>query len=268
MLRRQGGVHASARNEAWMHLFLGHARRGGCRRRWRPRGRRRRGRSGRARPSRWCTRGRCGLGGLVADHAVDLLLGADVDAAHRVVHDDDAGVGGERAGEERLLLVAAGEREDGVLHVGGADADLRCASPRRRRVSAPRVEERALQEAAERGDGDVARRWTRAGRRRRSAGRRRRAPPGRRPGCRARGRRSAREAWVWPWPAEAGEADDLARVGDELGRGGRRARRARPARKRRVRHRGRGVGGARGGRRCPWRARARCGRRPVPGRGR
>ena len=42
----------------------------------------------------------------------------------------------ERAGEQRLLLVAAGERQDVVVHVGRADADLASASLRRARPRA------------------------------------------------------------------------------------------------------------------------------------
>ena len=64
------------------------------------------------------------LGRLLADEVVDLELGADVDAAHRIVHQDDPRVRAERAGEQRLLLVAAGQRQDVVVDVGRADADL------------------------------------------------------------------------------------------------------------------------------------------------
>ena len=60
---------------------------------------------------------------LGADQLVDLQLGADIDAAHRVVHQDDAGIGAERAGEQHLLLVAAGERQDVVVDVRRLDAD-------------------------------------------------------------------------------------------------------------------------------------------------
>src|SRR5450755_1704244 len=45
---------------------------------------------------------------LLAEQVVDLELGADVDAAHRIVHEDDPCVRAQRAGEQRLLLVAAG----------------------------------------------------------------------------------------------------------------------------------------------------------------
>ena len=68
---------------------------------------------------------------------VDLQLGADVDAAHRVVHQDDLGVGAERAGEQRLLLVAAGERQDVVVDVRRLDADALRASLRAMRAPRP-----------------------------------------------------------------------------------------------------------------------------------
>ena len=60
-------------------------------------------------------------GGEVAEQAVDLLLGAHVDAAGRVEAEEGAGVGGDPAGDGHLLLVAAGE----ALHLGlGAGVDL------------------------------------------------------------------------------------------------------------------------------------------------
>src|SRR5690242_15833490 len=42
---------------------------------------------------------------LLAHEVVDFQLGADVDAAHRIVHQHDLGIGAERAGKQRLLLV-------------------------------------------------------------------------------------------------------------------------------------------------------------------
>src|SRR5271166_5701797 len=56
-------------------------------------------------------------GGLGADEVVDFELGAVVDAAHGIVHQDDPRVRGERAGEQRLLLVAARKRKDRIVHV-------------------------------------------------------------------------------------------------------------------------------------------------------
>ena len=92
--------------------------------------------------------------GLGADDGVDLALGADVDAAHRVVHEHDLGGGAQRAGEQRLLLVAAGQRQDVVVHVGRPDADPLPPAARelglahRRRPAQPR-------QLAQRADGDV-----------------------------------------------------------------------------------------------------------------
>ena len=94
-----------------------------ARRRPRRCGRHRCGRSSSAPPSRSCTRGRSARRRLGADELVDLDLGAVVDAAHRIVHQHDARVGGERAGEQRLLLIAARERQDVVADVGRADPD-------------------------------------------------------------------------------------------------------------------------------------------------
>src|SRR3546814_5244978 len=50
---------------------------------------------------------------LGADEVIDLELGADVDAAHGVVHQHDLGVGAQRAGEQHLLLVRSEERRVG-----------------------------------------------------------------------------------------------------------------------------------------------------------
>ena len=60
--------------------------------------------------------------GLIGDHAVDFKLGANINTAHGIVHQDDAGFGAECPGEKRLLLVAAGQRQDIVVHVRRADA--------------------------------------------------------------------------------------------------------------------------------------------------
>ena len=43
----------------------------------------------------------------VVQQPVDLALGADVDAARRLVEDQDVGVGGEPLADDDLLLVAA-----------------------------------------------------------------------------------------------------------------------------------------------------------------
>ena len=62
--------------------------------------------------------------GEAAHQRVDLGLGADVDAAGRLVHDQDARRGLEPLAEHDLLLVAAGELADHLLRAAGADAEL------------------------------------------------------------------------------------------------------------------------------------------------
>ena len=61
------------------------------------------------------------LAGEVAHERLDLGLGADVDAARRVVEDEEPRGGGQHAGQEHLLLVAA--RELGELLVGSRGLD-------------------------------------------------------------------------------------------------------------------------------------------------
>ena len=58
--------------------------------------------------------------GELAQELVHLLLGADVDAARRIVEEDDARAAHQPFGDDDLLLVAAGERAD--RHVGAAGA--------------------------------------------------------------------------------------------------------------------------------------------------
>ena len=84
------------------------------------------------------------LRGELADHVVELGLDADVDAARRLVEDEDRRVGEQPAGEDRLLLVAAGELADRLAHRGEADAELLG------RVRGERLLERAADEAARR----------------------------------------------------------------------------------------------------------------------
>ena len=50
-----------------------------------------------------------GVGGQPVDDRVDLVFGADVDAAGRLVHDEDRRLGHQPLGEHHLLLVAAGQ---------------------------------------------------------------------------------------------------------------------------------------------------------------
>ena len=56
--------------------------------------------------------------------AIDVGAGADVDAARRLDQDEDVGVGEVPAREQRLLLVAAGERAHRHLERGGDDAEV------------------------------------------------------------------------------------------------------------------------------------------------
>ena len=55
------------------------------------------------------------LVGEFADERLDLRLGADVDAARRLVEDQQLRVGAQPAREQHLLLVAAGELADLLL---------------------------------------------------------------------------------------------------------------------------------------------------------
>ena len=63
------------------------------------------------------------VGAELGDELFDLGFGANVDAAGGFVEDDDGGLGGEPAGEEDLLLVAAGEIANGDLGIRGFDAE-------------------------------------------------------------------------------------------------------------------------------------------------
>ena len=56
------------------------------------------------------------------DEAINLLLGADVDAARRLVDDDDLGIEQHHLGEQQLLLVAA--RHLAGQHIVVADANV------------------------------------------------------------------------------------------------------------------------------------------------
>ena len=58
------------------------------------------------------------------DDGVDLVLGADVDAAGRLVEDQHVGIGEQPLRQHDLLLVAAGELADGRHHAGGLDVQV------------------------------------------------------------------------------------------------------------------------------------------------
>ena len=65
------------------------------------------------------------LGGELLDQGVDLGLGADVDAAGRLVEQQDARTGGDPAADDRLLLVAARELADRPLDREGPEVQSR-----------------------------------------------------------------------------------------------------------------------------------------------
>ena len=77
-------------------------------------------------------------GGQLLDQPVDLELGADVDAAGRLVQDQDARLARQPAGEHDLLLVAAGELAHLLLDAGRADAPGGGSARTTSRLSAPR----------------------------------------------------------------------------------------------------------------------------------
>src|SRR5690606_12071861 len=89
-----------------------------------------------------------------ADHLVELRLDADVDAPGRLVEDEDAGVGEQPAGEDGLLLVAAGEFADRLAHGGEADAEPLHGILRHGLFQQP-PDEAAGRDAAGHGGGDV-----------------------------------------------------------------------------------------------------------------
>ena len=62
--------------------------------------------------------------GQLADDAVDLALGAHVDAAGRLVQHQQVGVREQALGEDHLLLVAAGELGGLLLGAAGGDPQL------------------------------------------------------------------------------------------------------------------------------------------------
>ena len=62
-----------------------------------------------------------------AHQAIDFGLGADVDAARRLVEDDDLGLHGQPLGEHDLLLVAARERAGALRDVGARMSSSRPA---------------------------------------------------------------------------------------------------------------------------------------------
>jgi hypothetical protein len=51
----------------------------------------------------------------LVDELIDLLLGADIDAAGRLIQDQHLGPGQQPLGDGHLLLVAAGEELDQLI---------------------------------------------------------------------------------------------------------------------------------------------------------
>ena len=62
--------------------------------------------------------------GQLGDDPVDLDLGADVDAAGRLVEDEQPRLGRQPLGQDDLLLVAARQRADHLLDAGHLDVEL------------------------------------------------------------------------------------------------------------------------------------------------
>ena len=96
------------------------------------------------------------LGGQLGQQPVHLGLGADVDAAGRLVDDQHPRAGGQPLGEHDLLLVAAGQRADRVGEP--AVLDLQPLRPVRgeRALGAADDQSPSRLEAPQRGERDVA----------------------------------------------------------------------------------------------------------------
>ena len=66
----------------------------------------------------------CRCGGQPADQVVDFGLGTDVDAARRLVEQEDLGLDQEPPRQDALLLVASREAGDRRVTAGGLDRQL------------------------------------------------------------------------------------------------------------------------------------------------
>src|SRR4051812_30732568 len=62
--------------------------------------------------------------GFGLDQFVDVLLGADINTAHRIVEHDDPCLGGEGSGKQDLLLIAAAQAQEWGRDVGSAHLHL------------------------------------------------------------------------------------------------------------------------------------------------
>ena len=83
------------------------------------------------------------LVGEVAQYRVDLRLGADVDAARRLVDEEHARVDGKQFCQRHLLLVAAGKLRHRLMHAGAAYAQPLAHFLRQRRLLSPAHHETA-----------------------------------------------------------------------------------------------------------------------------
>ncbi len=92
--------------------------------------------------------------GEAAQELIDLLLGGDVDAARRVVEQDDARLGHQPFGDDDLLLVAARQRAGRDVGSAGADREeLDHVADELRLAGA--IDHAAARDALERGEGEV-----------------------------------------------------------------------------------------------------------------
>ena len=67
---------------------------------------------------------RFALGGEALDQSVDFRLGADIDAARRLVEQEDLAPGRDPAGDDALLLVSAAEEPDRPVDLKGPQIDI------------------------------------------------------------------------------------------------------------------------------------------------
>src|SRR6185436_16605491 len=98
---------------------------------------------------------RLALVGELAQQDVDLLLGAHVDAARRLVEDEHVAVLREPLGDDDLLLVAAREVAHELRGRWGLDAELPHVLPAGRLDAAAPDESEGADVVAERGEHDV-----------------------------------------------------------------------------------------------------------------
>ncbi len=93
--------------------------------------------------------------GHAVEQLVHLGLGGDVDAAGRLVDDQDLGLERQPAGEHDLLLIAAGQVADQLVRVGHADVEHRAVALDQGELG-PLVDEgMPAQQITERGEREV-----------------------------------------------------------------------------------------------------------------